>query len=206
MKPQSNILRSRSTHKPIYVEMDRYKARDWGYQSTKHMIIPRFVMGRYKKRVPPPTQDEFPVFKNLATSQSSNNLYKRELKPAIFRSYILSQIATLPGAVKVEENKINDDQRKKEKIRVVKNNNICFRNKLNNIYGSKAPFLPGSREEKKDDDNIKVTVRTMKTHENIKVNLNNNNQKLKVNKIKKVVSPDRNRIKRNKSAQKKSVK
>ena len=88
MKPQSNILRSRSTHKPIYVEMDRYKARDWGYQSTKHMIIPRFVMGRYKKRVPPPTQDEFPVFKNLATSQSSNNLYKRELKPAIFRSYI----------------------------------------------------------------------------------------------------------------------
>ena len=101
MNSESNILRSRTMTKPIYVEMDRYKARDWGYQSTKHMIIPKFVIGHYKKRIPPPKQEEFPVFKNLTTSKSTNNIYKRELRPAIYRSYILSQIATLPGAVKV---------------------------------------------------------------------------------------------------------
>jgi len=200
MKPQSNKLRSRTITKTLYVKMDRYKPRDWGYQSTKHMIIPKFVIGHYKKRIPAPSQEEFPVFKNFTTSKSTTNIYKRELKPAIYRSYILSQIATLPGAVKVEENKINDDQSKKNKIRVVKNNNICFRNKMNTIYGLTTPFLPGTKEEKKDDNdtNIKVTLKKVKSKENIKVNIINNNQKLKVNKINKAVSPDRNRIKRNK--------
>ena len=198
MNSESNILRSRTMTKPIYVEMDRYKARDWGYQSTKHMIIPKFVIGHYKKRIPPPKQEEFPVFKNLTTSKSTNNVYKRELRPAIYRSYILSQIATLPGAVKVEENKINDDQRKKDKIRVVKNNNICFKYKMEHIYGLKTPLLPGTKEEKKDDNNIKVTLKKIKSKEKIKVNVNNDKQKLKVNRINKVVSPDRSRIKRNK--------
>ena len=198
MNSESNILRSRTMTKPIYVEMDRYKARDWGYQSTKHMIIPKFVIGHYKKRIPPPKQEEFPVFKNLTTSKSTNNIYKRELRPAIYRSYILSQIATLPGAVKVEENKINDDQRKKDKIRVVKNNNICFKYKMEHIYGLKTPLLPGTKEEKKDDNNIKVTLKKIKSKEKIKVNVNNDKQKLKVNRINKVVSPDRSRIKRNK--------
>ena len=198
MKSSLNILRSRTATKPLYVEMDRYKARDWGYQSTKHMIIPRFIMGHYKKRIQPPKQEEFPVFKTLTTSKSTNNIYKRELKPSIYRSYKLSQIATLPGAVKVEENKINDDLSKKDKIRVVKNNNICFKYKMDHIYGLKTPLLPGTKEEKKDDNNIKVTLKKIKSKEKIKVNINNDKQKLKVNKINKVVSPDRSRINRNK--------
>ena len=100
--------------------------------------------------------------------------------------------------MKVEENKINDDQRKKDKIRVVKNNNICFKYKMEHIYGLKTPLLPGTKEEKKDDNNIKVTLKKIKSKEKIKVNVNNDKQKLKVNRINKVVSPDRSRIKRNK--------
>ena len=194
MKPQSHILRSRSYKRPIYVYMDKYKPRDWGYQSPKHQIIPNFVMGHYKKRIPVPEQEEFPVFQNLTKSKTCKKFYKRELKPAIYRSYILSQIATLPGAVKVEENKINDDQKKEEKIKVVRNNNICFKNKMNSIYGSKVPFLPGSKEEKKDEEKITVTLKKGKSTENLMVGTNTN-KKLKVNRV---TSPDRNRIKRNK--------
>lgn len=36
--------------------------------------------------------------------------YKRELQPAIFRRYLLSQASTVPGAVIVEESKIKDDK------------------------------------------------------------------------------------------------
>lgn len=194
MKPQSHILRSRSYKRPIYVYMDKYKPRDWGYQSPKHQIIPNFVMGHYKKRIPVPEQEEFPVFQNLTKSKTCKKFYKRELKPAIYRSYILSQIATLPGAVKVEENKINDDQKKEEKIKVVKNNNICFKNKMNSIYGSKVPFLPGSKEETKVQDKISVSLKKEKSGQNMKADIKKDN-KLNVNKIK---SPDRNRIKRNK--------
>ena len=194
MKPQSNRLRSKSYKKTTFVQMDKYKPRDWGYQSTKHQIIPEFIMGHYKKRIPIPKQEEFPVFQDLAKSQTSKNFYKRELKPAIFRSYILSQIATLPGAVKVEENKINDDKNKKEKIIVAKNKNICFKNKMNNIYGSKVPFLPCSKKEKKEEEKVNGSLKRGKSFDNLKVVINNN-KKIKVNKIK---SPDRNRIKRNK--------
>ena len=191
MKPESKSLRSKSYGKTTYVQMNKYKPRDWDYQSPKHQIIPNFIIGRYKKRIPVPKQEEFPVFLNLTKPQTSKNSYKRELKPAIFRSYILSQIATLPGAVKVEETKINDDKRRKDKIKVIKNNNICFKNKLNNIYGSKVPFLPGSKEEEK----ITVSLKKVKSSDHLKILVNNNDKKLKVNKIK---SPDRNRIKRNK--------
>ena len=195
MKPQANKYRSKTSKKPQYVQMNKYKPRDWDYQNTRHMIIPKFVIGHYKKRVETPKREEFPVFKNLTKSETANNFFKRELKPAIYRSYILSQISTLPGAVKVEENKINDDQRREGKIKVMKNNNLCFKNKMNTIYGSKVPFLPGSKQEKK----IEVSLNKQKSHENIKINKNsidtNINNKLKVNRI---MSPDRNRIKRNK--------
>ena len=191
MKPESKSLRSKSYGKTTYVQMNKYKPRDWDYQSPKHQIIPNFIIGRYKKRIPVPKQEEFPVFLNLTKPQTSKNSYKRELKPAIFRSYILSQIATLPGAVKVEETKINDDKRRKDKIKVIKNNNICFKNKLNNIYGSKVPFLPGSKEEEK----ITVSLKKVKSSDHLKILVNNNDKKLKVNKIK---SPDRNIIKRKK--------
>ena len=191
MKTESKSLRSKSYGKTTYVQMNKYKPRDWDYQSPKHQIIPNFIIGRYKKRIPVPKQEEFPVFLNLTKPQTSKNSYKRELKPAIFRSYILSQIATLPGAVKVEETKINDDKRRKDKIKVIKNNNICFKNKLNNIYGSKVPFLPGSKEEEK----ITVSLKKVKSSDHLKILVNNNDKKLKVNKIK---IPDRNRIKRKK--------
>ena len=199
MKPQTKIIRSKTYKKPQYVQMNKYKPRDWDYQNTRHMIIPKFVIGHYKKRVQIPKREEFPVFKNLTKSETANNFYKRELKPAIYRSYILSQISTLPGAVRVEENKINDDQRRKDKIKVMKNNNICFKNKMNTIYGSKVPFLPGSKEEKKEEEKIAVSLKKQKSYENIKINSDNTgtdiNKKLKVNRV---MSPDRNRIKRNK--------
>ena len=174
--------------------MDKYKPRDWDYQNTRHQIIPPFVIGRYKRRIPPPKQEEFPVFQNLTKSQTSTNFHKRELKPSVYRSYILSQIATLPGAVKVEENKINDDQKKKDRIIVYKNNNLCYKNKLKTVFGSKVPFLPGSKEEKKDEEKITVTLKKGKSTENLMVGTNTN-KKLKVNRI---TSTDRNRIKRNK--------
>lgn len=194
MKPQKKILRSKSYQKVTFVHMEKYKPRDWGYQSPRNQIIPKFIMGHYKKRIPVPKQEDFPVFQNLTTSQTGNNFYKRELKPAIYRSYILSQIATLPGAVKVEENKINDDKKRKDKIKVVKNNNISFKNKLNNIYGSNVPFLPGSKEEKKEEEKIKVFLKKGKSCDKLKTD-SKNNKILKVNKIK---SPDRTRIKRKK--------
>ena len=194
MKHQSNIKRSKTYAKTTYVHMDKYKPRDWDYQNTRHQIIPPFVIGRYKRRIPPPKQEEFPVFQNLTKSQTSTNFHKRELKPSVYRSYILSQIATLPGAVKVEENKINDDQKKKDRIIVYKNNNLCYKNKLKTVFGSKVPFLPGSKEEKKDEEKITVTLKKGKSTENLMVGTNTN-KKLKVNRI---TSPDRNRIKRNK--------
>ena len=199
MKPQTKIIRSKTYKKPQYVQMNKYKPRDWDYQNTRHMIIPKFVIGHYKKRVQIPKREEFPVFKNLTKSETEHNFYKRELKPAIYRSYILSQISTLPGAVRVEENKINDDQRRKDKIKVMKNNNICFKNKMNTIYGSNVPFLPGSKDEKKEEEKIAVSLKKQKSYENIKINSDNTgidiNKKLKVNRV---MSPDRNRIKRNK--------
>ena len=194
MKPQSNIKRSKTYAKTTYVHVDKYKPRDWDYQNTRHQIIPPFVIGRYKRRIPPPKQEEFPVFQNLTKSQTSTNFHKRELKPSVYRSYILSQIATLPGAVKVEENKINDDQKKKDRIIVYKNNNLCYKNKLKTVFGSKVPFLPGSKEEKKDEEKITVTLKKGKSTENLMVGTNTN-KKLKVNRV---TSPDRNRIKRNK--------
>ena len=194
MKPQSNIKRSKTYAKTTYVHMDKYKPRDWDYQNTRHQIIPPFVIGRYKRRIPPPKQEEFPVFQNLTKSQTSTNFHKRELKPSVYRSYILSQIATLPGAVKVEENKINDDQKKKDRIIVYKNNNLCYKNKLKTVFGSKVPFLPGSKEEKKDEEKITVTLKKGKSTENLMVGTNTN----KILKVNRVTSPDRNRIKRNK--------
>ena len=86
------------------VDIESYKPRDWDYQSPKHQIRPPFILGRCKKRIKAPSQKEFPVFKDYYTNPAtSTDFYKRELRPAIYRSYKLSQIYTLPGAVKVEE-------------------------------------------------------------------------------------------------------
>ena len=78
MKPESKSLRSKSYGKTTYVQMNKYKPRDWDYQSPKHQIIPNFIIGRYKKRIPVPKQEEFPVFLNLTKPQTSKNSYKRE--------------------------------------------------------------------------------------------------------------------------------
>ena len=196
MKNQPSLIHSKTHRKITYVEMDKYTPRDWEYQNTRNQIIPPFVIGRYKKRIQTPKQGEFPVFKDLSKSATSNNFYRRALKPAVFRSYKLSQIATLPGAVKVEESKIKDDKCRKDKIKVAKNNNICFKNKLINMYGSKIPFLPGSKEENKNDTKINI-LKSVKSSENIKINKVNKDA-IKVNKVNVYKSPDRNRIKRNK--------
>ena len=145
MKSHPPLLRSRTSKKMVDIKLERYKPRDWDYQSPKHQIRPQFVMGRSKKRLPVPSQQEFPVFKQYKRTFSSLDINKRELKPSVFRSYKLSQIFTLPGAVKVEESKVIDDQYKRDRIKVVRNKNLCFIKKLENEYGSNVEFLPGSK-------------------------------------------------------------
>ena len=195
------LLRSRTNNKMVDVKIGDYKPRDWDYQNIKHQLRPRFVLGRSKKRVANPAQKEFTAFKELPKTKTSTSIdfYKRELKPAVYRSYILSQILTLPGAVKIEESKVNDDQNKKDRIKVIRNKNLCFLSKLNNEFGSNVPFLPGStdKEIKKgkiykgkscgDFRNIKVVKKEEKKGEK--------KEEKKVNE--KVLSPQRNRIKRN---------
>ena len=185
--PLSPIKRSRTHKKMIYVNIEKYKPRDWDYQSPKHQIRPQFVLGKSKKRVANPSQKEFPVFKELPKTKTSIEFYKRELKPAIYRSYILSQILTLPGAVKVEESKVKDDQNRKDRIRVVRNKNLCFQHKLNNEFGSNIAFLPGSKNKEIDKENF-LKVKSCGDFRKIK-------EEKKVNE--KVLSPQRNRIKRN---------
>ena len=104
-------------------------------------------MGKSKKRIKGPPQLDNPINHVVYSPENSprNNVYRRQLKPAIFRSYNLSQISTLPGAVLVEENKIRDDTNKENRRKYVKNKNPCFINKLINDYDSNIEFLPGSR-------------------------------------------------------------
>ena len=147
MKPQRPLLRSRTSQKIPDIKLDRYKPRDWDYQSPNHQLRPQFVLGRSKKRAVNLSQKEFTVFKNPIKTKSSNDFYRRELKPAIYRSYILSQIATLPGAVIVEESKINDDKHTKDRIKVAKNKNLCFLNKLKHDFASNVAFLPGTQDK-----------------------------------------------------------
>ena len=144
MSTKAPLLRAKTHKKMVDIKMDRYKPRDWDYQSPKHQILPHHELGRGKKRVANPSPRDYPLLKELPKT-ATNFFYKRELKPAIYRSYILSQILTLPGAVKVEESKVNDDQNKKDRIKVVRNKNLCYLNKLMYDYESNAAFLPGSK-------------------------------------------------------------
>ena len=188
MSTKAPLLRAKTHKKMVDIKMDRYKPRDWDYQSPKHQILPHHELGRGKKRVANPSPRDYPLLKTLPKT-ATNFFYKRELKPAIFRSYILSQILTLPGAVKVEESKVNDDQNKKDRIKVVRNKNLCFLNKLMFDYESNAAFLPGS---KNNENKLKKgkSCGDFKTFIAKKDNKEKEKEKLKV------FSPQRNRIKR----------
>ena len=197
MKPQQPPLqRSRTTKKMVDIDLEKYKPRDWDYQSPKHQIRPQFELGRSKKRIANPSQKEFPVFKDYS-KPTSIDFNKRELKPAIYRSYILSQIYTLPGAVKIEESKIKDDQNKKNRIKVVRNKNLSYINKLMNDYGSNVAFLPGS----KDTEIKKGNLTKLKTTQNLRYGKEEKeekkeNEEKNDKKKQKIFSPKRDRIKR----------
>ena len=189
MKPQRPLLRSRTSQKIPDIKLDRYKPRDWDYQSPKHQLRPQFILGRSKKRAINLSQKEFTIFKNPMKTKTSNDFYRRELKPAIYRSYILSQIATLPGAVIVEESKINDDKHTKDRIKVVKNKNLCFLNKLKHDYVSNVCFLPGSQ-----DKEVKKEFTLGKSYSSFNFKKPKKEKTIK----EKLMSPEKARIKRNK--------
>ena len=188
MKPQRPLFRSRTSQKIPDIKLDRYKPRDWDYQSPKHQLRPQFVLGRFKKRAVNLSQKEFSIFKSPIKTTTSSGFYKRELKPSIFRSYNLSQIATLPGAVKVEESKINDDKHTEDLIKVVKNKDLCFINKIKQAYASNVAFLPGSQSKETQKE---FTLGKSYSSYNFK----NPKKKKKTNE--KVMSPTKSRIKRN---------
>ena len=188
MSTKAPLLRAKTHKKMVDIKMDRYKPRDWDYQSPKHQILPHHELGRGKKRVANPSPRDYPLLKQLPKT-ATNFFYKRELKPAIYRSYILSQILTLPGAVKVEESKVNDDQNKKDRIKVVRNKNLCFLNKLMYDYESNAAFLPGSK-------NNENKLKKGKSCGDFKIFIEKTDNKEKEKAKLKVFSPQRNRIKR----------
>ena len=193
-QPERLLLRSRTAQKTIFVKMDRYKPRDWDYQNVKHQIKPHFKLGKSKKRSTNISQKEFTVFKTPKTP-NTNQTFRRELKPAIYRSYILSQIATLPGAVKIEESKIRDDKNTKDRIKVVKNKNPCFINKLLACYDSNVAFLPGSKkEETKKDFALEKSYTCFNFKKSTKPKKEEKKEEKKVKE--KVMSPLKNRIKR----------
>jgi len=195
MQAKAPLLRSRTANKMIEIKLDDYKPRDWEYQNTKYMIRPQFALGHSKKRVKIPSEKEFKIFVNVKKSEMKDFLYKRELKPAQYRSYILSQIATLPGAVKVEESKIRDDKRRKDLIKVFKNKNLCYLNKMENDYASNVGFLPGSRDKEIE----KGKLFKLNTVSNFNFKPKKKVEQPKTEKEnEKVTSPIRDRIKRNK--------
>ena len=192
MSTKAPLLRARTHKKMVDIKMDRYKPRDWDYQSPKHQILPHHELGRGKKRVANPSPRDYPLLKQLPKT-ATNFFYKRELKPAIYRSYILSQILTLPGAVKVEESKVNDDQNKKERIKVVRNKNLSSLSKIMNDYGSNVAFLPGSTDKEIEKGNLVK----LKSSGNFRYGKEEKKEgKEKKPKREKVISPIRDRIKR----------
>ena len=147
MRPQPPLLRSRTHKKLVDIKLDNYRPRDWDYQNPKHQVLPHFVLGRYKHR--PPYFSER-VYPNQKVYFSPAAYGRRELKPAIFRSYILSQISTLPGAVLVNEDQIHDDQYRQRRREEVKKRSESYINKILNDYGSNVENLPGSKKGKKE--------------------------------------------------------
>ena len=65
MKKQPPLLRSRTNNKMVDIKLERYKPRDWDYQSPKHQLRPQFVLGRSKKRAKNLSQKEFKIFKEF---------------------------------------------------------------------------------------------------------------------------------------------
>ena len=108
MKSQPPLLRSRTHFKVFNIKLDGYAPRDWDYQNPRHQIRPEFVLGRYKKKTFFPVNKDYPQPDKVYSPL--NYGYRRELQPAIFRRYLLSQASTVPGAVIVEESKIKDDK------------------------------------------------------------------------------------------------
>ena len=156
--PQPPLKRSRTNQKMSNVLFEIYKPRDWGYQNPKHQITPEFVLGKSKKRIPEPRHNYFPSDPSIYSPL--NNGWRRELKPAIFRSYNLSQASTVPGAVIVEESKIKDDKTKEDRRKYVEQKNNELLDKLMN-YDLNTDILS---ELKKDEKKGRA-----KTQENIKV-------------------------------------
>ncbi len=171
MSARPPLLRSRTSSKIVEIKLDRYKPRDWDYQNPKHQVIPQFVLGRYKKATPYYYERVFPNHKIYFSPDADD---RRELKPAIFRSYILSQISTLPGAVLVEEGQIHDDQFKEERKKEVKKRTEAYINKILQDYGSNVENLPGSKK------NGKKLLPTSNSTQNIKViKVNGNKEETK---------------------------
>ena len=167
MNSRPPLLRSRTHSKYLNVKFDIYKPRDWDYQNPKHQVRPEFVLGKSKKRVPEPSHNYFP--KDEATYSPINNGWRRELKPAIYRRYILSQAATVPGAVIVEESKIKDDKSQADRKKYIesKNNELLYKlmnYDLNDIW-----------EEIQKNMEKKKKIRS-KTQEKIKYNKKVNNK------------------------------
>ena len=156
MKPQPPIKRPKEQQKEQKEKneqkedkistFDNYKPRDWGYQNPKHQIRPEFVLGKSKKRLPEPRHNYFPS--NESIYSPINNGWRRELKPAIYRSYILSQASTVPGAVIVEEQKIKDDKTKEERRKFVEKKNEELINKLMNNDLNIDSFLDYKKNKK----------------------------------------------------------
>ena len=193
MKSYPPLLRSRTAEKLIDVQLDHYKARDWGYQSPKHQVKPHFVLGKSKKRSTNLAQKDFSVFRN-PIPWTTYGFYKRELKPAMFRCHTLSQIANLPGAVKVDESQIKDDKSINDKIRVNRNKRLRFLNKLMNNTESNVGFFPGSKNlEAKKENSINNIIEKKEKDEKEKNKKKNEKNK---NKKKNTFSPIRNRMKR----------
>ena len=170
------LLRSRRHQKMVDIKFGTYKPRDWEYLNVKYQLRPQFVLGKSKKRLKGPPQLDNPINHVVYSPENSpkNNAYRRQLKPAVFRSYNLSQISTLPGAVLVEENKIRDDINKENRKKNVKNKNPCFINKLICDYDSNIEFIPGSRNgenkfwRSKSCENLNIIRKgSIKENENI---------------------------------------
>ena len=159
-QPQPPLKRSRTNQKNSNNMFDTYKPRDWGYQNPKHQITPEFVLGKSKKRIPEPRHNYFPSDPSIYSPL--NNGWRRELKPAIYRSYILSQASTVPGAVIVEESKIQDDKTKEDRRKFVEQKNSELLEKLMN-YDLNTDISELRKVEKKGKP-----LRA-KTQENIKV-------------------------------------
>ena len=162
-QPQSQppLKRSRTNQKMSNVLFEIYKPRDWGYQNPKHQITPEFVLGKSKKRIPEPRHNYFPSDPSIYSPL--NNGWRRELKPAIYRSYILSQASTVPGAVIVEESKIKDDKTKEDRRKYVEQKNNELLDKLMN-YDLNTDILSEFRKDGKKGKSLKA-----KTQEKIKV-------------------------------------